>query len=253
LTGDPAAAGLDVLYQPVVRLADGAVVAVEALARWTHPTRGPLPPAVFIALAERTGLIGMLDDLVLDRACRDLAAHGPGELVVHVNLSASRLGEPEVEATVFDCLERHGLPADRLVLEITESTPIRDQAAAVRSAHRLRERGVRLALDDFGTGYSTLALLHALPLDIIKLDRTLTDTATAGAGGLPPEALCRAVVAMAGELGLMAVAEGVETAEQAAALIRVGCRYAQGHRYGRPAPFPEAFPAWPDNEMTAVG
>jgi len=250
LDGDAAAAGLDVHYQPVVRIDDGAVIAVEALARWTHPTNGPLPAAVFIAVAERTGLIGRLDDFVLDRACRDLAGYrGSDGIALHVNVSASRLGEPEVEAAVHDCLTRYHLDAGRLVLEVTESSPISDPAAAVRSARRLRERGVRLALDDFGTGYSTLALLHELPLDIIKLDRSLTDTATAYANGSPSSgrdhgrddgALCRAVLAIAKELNIMVVAEGVETAEQAAALDRAGCRYAQGHRYGRPGALAEA-------------
>ena len=251
LDGDAAAAGLDVHYQPVVRIDDGAVIAVEALARWTHPTSGPLPTAVFIAVAERTGLIGRLDDFVLDRACRDLAGYrGSDGIALHVNVSASRLGEPEVEAAVHDCLTRHHLEAGRLVLEVTESSPISDAAAAVRSARRLRERGVRLALDDFGTGYSTLALLHELPLDIIKLDRSLTDTATAYANGSPPSgwdhgrggaALCRAVLAIAKELNIVVVAEGVETAEQAAALCRAGCRYAQGHWYGRPGALADAF------------
>jgi diguanylate cyclase len=251
LSAEASPAGLDVLYQPVVRMADGALVAVEALARWTHPRSGPLPPTVFVALAERTGLIGRLDDYVLDRACRDLAAcAGPGadDLVVHVNVSASRLGEPEVEAAVYDCLSRHRLPGHRLVLEVTESSPIPDLAAAVRSARRLREAGVRLALDDFGTGYSSLALLHELPLDIVKLDRSLVDTPVAG--GSPPGALCRAVLAVAKELDIMVVAEGVETAEQAAALRRAGCRYAQGHWYGRPGPLADALAAPPDHELT---
>jgi diguanylate cyclase (GGDEF)-like protein len=241
LSGEPAAAGLDVHYQPIVRIADGRRLAFEALARWTDPVVGPVPAPVFVALAEHTGLIGRLDDFVLDRACRDLAGYlatSGEDVTVHVNVSASRFGEPEVEATVRDRLVRHGLAPDRLVLEITESTRIPDIAAAAASAGRLRGLGIRLALDDFGTGYSTLALLRELPLDIIKLDRSLTDTGTPDVNGPSAEALCRAVVSIATEMGIMVVAEGVETAEQAAALGRVGCRYAQGHRYGRPEPFP---------------
>jgi diguanylate cyclase (GGDEF)-like protein len=240
-----AAAGLDLYYQPIVRIADGQRLAVEALARWTHPVIGPVPAPVFVAIAERTGLIGRLDDFVLDRACRDLArylAEYGGDITVHVNISASRLGEPDVELAADDCLSRHELAPHHLVLEVTESSRIPDPAAAIRSARRLRGKGIRLALDDFGTGYSTLALLRQLPLDIIKLDRSLTCLTDGAATGLPPEALCRAVVSIADEVGVMVVAEGVETGEQAAALSRMGCRYAQGHRYGRPEPFTAVFP-----------
>ncbi|GIH14106.1 putative bifunctional diguanylate cyclase/phosphodiesterase [Rugosimonospora africana] len=261
LSGD-GDAGLDVHYQPIVRIADGQRLAVEALARWTHPVIGSVPAPVFVAIAERTGLIGRLDDFVLDRACRDLAGHLAeygGDVTVHVNISASRLGEPDVELAADDCLSRHALAPHHLVLEVTESSRIPDPAAAVRSARRLRGMGIRLALDDFGTGYSTLALLRELPLDIIKLDRSLTDIVDGAATGLPPDALCRAVVSIADEMGIMVVAEGVETGEQVAALSRMGCRYAQGHRYGRPAPFDAVFaggghqPPGATDEQTSAG
>ncbi len=257
LIADPAASGLDVHYQPIVRMVDGEVVSYEALARWVHPELGPVSASTFVAVAERCGLIGRLDEFVLDRSCRDLAAHlavHGGHMSVHVNVAGSRFGHPDVEASAIAALERYGLQPHNLVLEVTESSRIPDPVAAAESAGRLRERGIKLALDDFGTGYNTLSQLHALPVDIVKLDRTLTavrpvnpthsplldasDDATRG--GRPPrsrpEALCRAIVTIAAELGVSVVAEGVEGVEQAAVLTQVGCDYAQGYLYGRPAP-----------------
>jgi diguanylate cyclase (GGDEF)-like protein len=240
LAGAPNWTGLDVHYQPIVRMADGGLVAVEALARWTHPRIGRVPPTVFVAVAERAGLVGALDDFVLDRACRDLAsnlARRAGPATVHVNVSASRLGHPALEFVVRDVLDRYGLGANHLVLEVTESSRIPDPIAAAASADRLRAMGVRLALDDFGTGYNTLAQLHLLPIDILKLDRTLT---AVDQSPRRASALCASVVRIAGDLGITVVAEGVETAAQAHALARIGCGFGQGHLYGRPGALPES-------------
>jgi diguanylate cyclase (GGDEF)-like protein len=243
LAGEPERTGLDVHYQPIVRMADGGTVAVEALARWNHPLMGQVPPSVFVAIAERAGLVAALDDFVLDRACRDLASYlgvNGGDAVVHVNVSASRLGNPDLERVVRDALRRYGLTAQHLVLEVTESSRIPDPVAAVASAERLRATGIRLALDDFGTGYNTLAQLHLLPIDILKLDRTLT---TVDQDPVRVAALCGSVVRIAADLGITVVAEGIETADQAAALARLGCGFGQGHLYGRPAPFTDVTPA----------
>jgi diguanylate cyclase (GGDEF)-like protein len=240
--GPPAWAGLDVHYQPIVRMADGGTIAVEALARWNHPRMGRVPPAVFVGVAERAGLVAALDDFVLNRACGDLAtylARYGGEATVHVNISASRLGNPDLEGVVREVLRRYGLAARHLVLEVTESCRIPDPLAAVASAERLRALGIRLALDDFGTGYNTLAQLHLLPIDILKLDRTLTiidETSERLA------TLCGSMVRIAADLGITVVAEGVETTEQAAALARLGCGFGQGHLYGRPAPMASMAP-----------
>ena len=234
---EPADGGLRVHYQPIVRLADGSTVAVEALARWTDPSRGPVPPDVFVAIAERTGLVADLDDRVLDRACRDLvglrASTGSG-LAVHVNVSATRLGDPRLERAVRASLKRHGLPGSALVLEITETSRVPDTAAAAGVLQRLRRIGVRVAVDDFGTGYGTLAHLHLLPVDIVKLDRTLTTPDPEQA-----ERLRRSVVTISRALGMLVVAEGVETAQQAAGLARLGCDLGQGWLYGRPVPAAE--------------
>ncbi len=246
--GPPAWAGLDVHYQPIVRMADSGTVAVEALARWNDPLMGHVPPAVFVAVAERAGLIAALDNFVLNRACGDLAtylARYGGDATVHVNISASRLGNPDLEGVVREVLQRYGLAAQHLVLEVTESSRIPDPLAAVASAERLRALGIRIALDDFGTGYNTLAQLHLLPIDILKLDRTLT---TIDGTSERLAALCGSMVRIAADLGITVVAEGVETAEQAAALARLGCGFGQGHLYGRPAPMasmaPPALASW---------
>jgi diguanylate cyclase (GGDEF)-like protein len=227
---------IDVVYQPIVRLSDGTTVAVEALARWTDGDRGPVPPEVFVAAAERTGVIGALDDRVLDRACRDMAAlrvRSGIPLAVHVNVSATRLADPALELAVTAALGRHRLPAAALVLEITETSMVPDVSAAIPILQRLRATGIRVALDDFGTGYGTLATLHLLPIDLVKLDRTL-----AVAAGDPHRggALRRSVVSISRTLGMLVVGEGIETAEQAADLTQLGCDLGQGYFFGRPEP-----------------
>jgi EAL domain-containing protein (putative c-di-GMP-specific phosphodiesterase class I) len=233
-------AGFTVVYQPIVRMADGATTAVEALARWTHPVVGPVDPEIFVAVAERAGLVAALDDFVLDRACADatpLAERFGRPVAVHVNVSAARLGRPELESAVEDALLRHGLRPDRLVLEITETSRVTDLSAAGAAVHRLRESGVRVALDDFGSGFNALAQLHALPVDVVKLDGGLT-----GLDEDEPnraEALARSVLGICADLGVAVIAEGVETAGQEAALARLGCRLGQGFLYGPPAALAE--------------
>ena len=236
LAGSPAAAGFEVYYQPIVRLSDGAVVAVEALARWTDPVAGPVDPDVFVTVAERTGLVAAIDDFVLDRACADASAlaNTYGRPIdVHVNVSAARLGQHGLEEAVIRALERHDVRSSRLVVEITETRRIPDLPRAAEVAERLRRRGIRVALDDFGSGYNALAQLHSLPVDIVKLDSTLTDVDVA------PEragALCRSVLAICAELGIAVVAEGIETPARARALAGLGCHLGQGYLFGQPGP-----------------
>ncbi|GIF28684.1 putative bifunctional diguanylate cyclase/phosphodiesterase [Actinoplanes utahensis] len=234
--GSPAAAGFDVHYQPIVRLRDGVTVAVEALARWTDPVAGPVHPDVFVTMAERTGLVAAIDDFVLDRACADArtleALHGR-PIDVHVNVSAGRLAGQSLEAAVRAALTRHRLPAERLIIEITETLRIPDLPYAAALVERLRSLGVRVALDDFGSGYNALAQLHAIPVDIVKLDSTLTDV------DVSPDragALCRSVLRICAELGVTVVAEGLETEERARAMAALGSPLGQGYLYGAPAP-----------------
>jgi diguanylate cyclase len=235
LAGDPLAAGFEVYYQPIVRFADSATVAVEALARWWHPILGNINTTVFVAIAESIGLAGALDDFVLDRACADanaLASAYGRAVDLHVNVSASRLGQRELELAVARALDRYRVSPGRLILEITETTQIVDLRAAIDAANRLREQGVRIALDDFGTGFNWLGRLYALPLDAIKLDGTSTPVEDWQCS----ETLCGPLLILFNELDLMVVAEGIETGWQADAWARLGCRLGQGYLYGPPEP-----------------
>jgi diguanylate cyclase len=253
LSGDPQTAGFTVHYQPIVRFADGVTVAVEALARWTDPVAGPVDPDIFVTVAESTGLVAAIDDFVLERACADAAAlaNGYGRPIdVHVNVSAARLGQTGLEEGIVRALERHAVRPSRLVVEITETRRIPDLPGAAVVAARLRERGVRIALDDFGSGYNALAQLHALPVDIVKLDSSLTDV------DISPEragALCRSVLAICAELGVTVVAEGIETVARARAMADLGCPLGQGYLFGQPGPVrhPPAVPSPADPHATA--
>lgn len=224
-----------VVYQPIVELTTGAVCGVEALARWNHPTRGPVPPVEFIPLAEENGLIAELGELVLQTSCRDaadwsrtLGSRAPA--TVSVNLSRAQIRKGGLPATVAAALANTGLPPGVLRLEITESLAMQD-TQMVATLHELRSQGVSLALDDFGTGYSSLASLDQLPLDVVKIDRSFVQRMV---GDMYQTALIEATLMVAASLGLDVVAEGVETEEQADLLRRAGCRYAQGWLYGKP-------------------
>ncbi len=224
-------AGFRLSYQPVVRLPDETLVAVEALARWTAPNGIQIPPETFVAAAEAAGLGAVLDGMVLRLACREVAATGL-DVGIHVNVGATRLGNPgfedEVRRTLSDC----GIEPDRLVLEITETLPIVDLADAAAQIDRLNATGVRVALDDFGAGYNSLTYLHALPVGVVKLDRSLV----VGSEAARDLTLYRSVVGLCADLGLDVIAEGIESADQAATILAAGCRLAQGHLFGRPAP-----------------
>jgi diguanylate cyclase (GGDEF)-like protein len=229
ITGDQ----LFLLYQPIVSLDDGRIIGAEALVRWAHPTRGALAPDAFIPVAERTGLIVPLGRWVMRTAFAQLAAwiaeHGeaaPG--VLNVNVSARDLREPGFADSVAALLGEHSVAADRIVLEITETMAL-EPGQSIVNLHRLRALGIRVSLDDFGTGHSTLTLLHDCPIDEIKLDRSFTQ---AQVDGRPPVAA--AVIHLAQALGLHAVAEGVETAEQAEQLLALGYTAAQGYYFARP-------------------
>jgi diguanylate cyclase (GGDEF)-like protein len=230
-----AAGQLFLLYQPIVSLHDGRVMGAEALVRWAHPAHGTLAPDAFIPLAERTGLIVPLGHWVMRTALIQLAAwiaeHGdraPG--VLNINVSARDLREPGFAGGVKALLDEHDIPADRVVLEITETMAL-EPGQSVVNLHKLRGYGIRVSLDDFGTGHSTLTLLHDCPIDEIKLDRSFTQ---ARVDGRVP--IAAAVIHLAQALGLNAIAEGVETAEQAEQLLALGYVAAQGYYFARPMP-----------------
>ncbi len=226
---------LRAMFQPIVRLTDGKMVAAEALVRWVHPERGLLEPAQFVPLAEETGLIVPVGGWVLDEACRQ-AAGWPGDgqaPAVSVNLSARQLNRADLVDAVDRALSKNGLDPDRLWLEITESVLMDDADTAVAALGRLRSLGVHLCVDDFGTGYSSLAYLRRFPVDALKVDRSFV----AGLGANPEDsAIVEAVVSMAHSLRLSVVAEGVETDEQLARLRDLGCELAQGFYFAAPVP-----------------
>jgi diguanylate cyclase (GGDEF)-like protein/PAS domain S-box-containing protein len=214
-------------FQPVVTLPDGRITGAEALVRWQHPDEGLLGPGAFIDTAEQTGLIVPLGTWVLRAATRE-AATWPGELTVSVNVSARQLREPGFPDVVAAALRDSGLPARRLTVEITESVAVGGGATA-DNLQELRDLGVRLSLDDFGTGASTLTLLATCPVHQIKLDRSFVPD-----GG--SDAIATAVFQMARAFGMETVAEGIETAEQAAHLTGLGYERAQGFHFARPMP-----------------
>ena len=221
-----------VVYQRQVDLATDRVVGVEALVRWRHPTRGPVSPAVFIPIAERTGVIDALGAFVLRTACRDAVAW-PLPIRVSVNLSALQLQRDDLVATVLEALAASGLPPARLDLELTESLLMENDGPARDRLDRLRAAGIHLALDDFGTGYSSLSYLRDFPIDKIKIDQSFVRGLP---GERPAAAIIEAVVSLAGSLGLRVNAEGCETADQVEALRRLGCDEVQGWYHGRPEP-----------------
>ena len=226
---------LRALYQPIVRLTDGSMVAAEALVRWAHPERGMLTAAEFVPLAEETGIIVPVGGWVLDEACRQAATWtGDGRApAVSVNLSAHQLNRTDLVGAVDRALRESGLDPDRLWLEITESVLMEDADAAVAALESLRGLGVHLCVDDFGTGYSSLAYLRRFPVDALKVDRSFV----AGLGKDPEDsAIVEAVVSMAHSLRLSVVAEGVETDEQLARLRELGCELAQGFYFAAPVP-----------------
>jgi diguanylate cyclase (GGDEF)-like protein/PAS domain S-box-containing protein len=223
-------------YQPQVRARDYAVFGVEALARWRHPVLGDIPPLKFIPIAEESGLVEALGGWVLDEACRQLAAwrgEGIDGIRVAVNLSAQQLRSPDLAQSVSALLRRHGLKGRDLELEITESVAMENPERAISQLRGLRDLGIQLAIDDFGTGYSSLAYLKRLPIHVLKLDRTFvrdieTDESDAE--------ISAATLALAHNLGLRVIAEGVETEAQRDFLIQHQCDYLQGFLFSKPLP-----------------
>ena len=224
----------EVHYQPIVDLDGERTVGVEALIRWRHPERGLLPPASFLDLAESLGMLPQLGGWVLEEACRQAAIwqrQTPG-FELNVNLSASQLGNPQLVPDVHDVLVRTGLAPELLVLELTETVALTDLAESARVLSALKTLGVRIALDDFGTGFSSLSHLGALPVDIVKIDRSFVQAMRENSGG----SVAEAVLHIARTFNLAPVAEGVEDATQASRLRELECAQAQGYHFARPMP-----------------
>ncbi len=231
LAGD----GMALHYQPLVNMKDRAVLSLEALLRWNHPTLGNISPAEFIPLAERASVLPDLSRWVLGAAIAQLGMwRREGlELSVAVNLSAADFADGGLPARVFALLRDHQVPATGLLLEVTESAIMREPQLAAQIMQQLRTGGVRFAIDDFGTGHSSLAQLHALPVDELKIDRGFVSNLDHSTSNL---AIVRTTIELGHSLGLKVVAEGIETPEVWAALLRLGCDLAQGYYISRPMP-----------------
>jgi Amt family ammonium transporter len=225
-------------YQPIVSLADGGMVGVEALVRWEHPRRGLLSPAEFLPLAEQTGLIVPIGQWVFEEAFTQAVAWhaipGPGPpLRVSVNVSGHQLARPETVDEIVELLEKTGLAPSRLALEITETVLMDHLETPVEALRRLQGLGIRILLDDFGTGFSSLTYLRRLPLDAIKLDRSfVSQIDQTGAD----RQIVAAVIQLARALEMGSIAEGVETEAQLSCLRDLGCQLAQGYYFARPMP-----------------
>jgi EAL domain-containing protein (putative c-di-GMP-specific phosphodiesterase class I) len=230
-----------VVYQPILELATNRLRGVEALLRWHHPERGVIPPGRFIGVAEEMGLIVPIGRWVLEQACEQVAAwrgrfwdlddNGQTDFSLSVNLSGRQLRDETLVDQVQAALDRTGIPAHMLVLEITESVLVNEMEAATGRLSELRTLGVRLAIDDFGTGYSSLSYLQRFPVAVLKIDKSFTD----GIGRSAHDAaIVRTIVALAGTLSLSAIAEGVEDGDQHEALVQVGCEFGQGYHFARP-------------------
>jgi EAL domain-containing protein (putative c-di-GMP-specific phosphodiesterase class I) len=223
-----------VVYQPQIDLLTGRLTGVEALARWDHPTLGPIAPDTFIPLAEESGLIVALDDWVMRTACAQVRTWrdaGLPPLRMAVNLSGRAFWRARIVERVTEVLTITGVDPEQLELEVTESMAV-DAVTDTRPLFReLEALGVRLAIDDFGTGYSALGRLQGLPFHTLKIDRSFV----VGVENPHDEApIVAAMIAMAHALKLEVVAEGVETAAQQSFLTRNGCDMAQGYLFGRP-------------------
>ena len=227
-----------VYYQPQVHMQTGRIVGAEALIRWNDPERGVISPAVFIPIAEETGLIGEIGEWVLNETCRQgkIWLDQGHRLTLAVNLSAHQVRHQNIPNMVENALKKTGYPADRLELELTESALMQREEEAVSMLHSLRAHGIRLAIDDFGTGYSSLSYLKRFPIDVLKIDKSFVDD-------IPYEnddmAIVSAIIAMGHALGFQVLAEGTERIEQIEFLKKLNCTMYQGYFKSPPVPAEE--------------
>ncbi|HRE20480.1 MAG TPA: EAL domain-containing protein [Rhabdaerophilum sp.] len=220
-------------YQPLVDIVSGEIIGVEALARWHHPARGLVPPAEFIPAAERSGRIVEIGRIMIEKACRD-ALLFPRPIAVSVNLSPVQLMRIDVAQVIGDILHKTRLPPERLKLELTESVMVNDTKASSELVSRLQAMGVFVSLDDFGTGYSSLSYLRRFDFDEIKIDRSFITDLDQDRQAL---AIVQTIVALARNLDMKVIAEGIETEEQAKLVLACGCARGQGYLFGKPLPF----------------
>lgn len=230
---------IQVYYQPQIHLVSGRIVGLEALARWNDPERGIVSPATFIPLAEETGLIMPIGEMVLRQACRQLKVwHKAGypSLTMSVNLSAIQFRQPDLSSRVSTILSDEGLDPASLELELTETSIMQDAETALQTLKKLKAMGISISIDDFGTGYSSLIYLRRFPIDTLKIDRAFTQDMVTSADA---QAIIAAIIAMAEALKLNVIAEGVETDEQMTLLLKQKCYHAQGFAFSKPVPAEE--------------
>ncbi|GAA4455117.1 putative bifunctional diguanylate cyclase/phosphodiesterase [Phytohabitans houttuyneae] len=238
-------------YQPIVDLRTGAASGLEALVRWQHPTRGLLAPGRFIDVAEESGQIVPIGDWVIEQALADAAQwRGSGEdgPYVSINVSARQFSDPGFVDRALQRLAAAALPADRLVLEITETLLLRDDDQTRQDLARLRQAGIRVAIDDFGTGYSSLSYLRKVPADVLKIEKSFIDAVSTQP---QQRALVEGILRLAHTLGLTVVAEGIEEEADRAALVAAGCRYGQGYLFCRPMNNPDVLTWLADAQVAA--
>jgi len=242
---------LSLHYQPIIDLQRNVVTGFEALARWRHPVRGMIPPGMFITVAEDTGLILPLGEWALTEACRR-ASEWPSHLRISVNLSPVQFSAPNLYDMIAGTLAASGLAPNRLELEITERIFMENSERTLATLHQLKNLGVRISMDDFGTGYSSLSYLRSFPFDKIKVDRTFVSGLTEGD---EHAAIVKAVVSLARALGMMTIAEGIETSDQQRSVTALGCDEAQGFLFSAPVPIekvPELLASWGPKQIKAA-
>ena len=226
-----------VVYQPIVELQSGRVHKAEALIRWQHPVRGQVSPAVFIPIAESSGLINEIGNWVFRQACAQVKqwrAQYEADFQISVNKSPVQFrSEHNTLQAWFQHLQDLGLPGQSMVVEITEGLLLEANSEVSGQLADLRRAGIGVSLDDFGTGYSSLSYLQKFDIDFLKIDQTFVRGLAPASKNL---ALCKAIIVMAHELGMQVIAEGVETAEQCELLTAAGCDYGQGYHFARPMP-----------------
>ena len=241
---------LEMFYQPIINVGRNCISGFEALARWRHPVKGMVPPALFIPVAEDCDLIVRLGQWALEQACRE-AVKWPGDFRVAVNLSPMQVTAPNFAAMVESILAEIGLAPERLELEITERIFLADHEHTLATLRRIKALGVRIALDDFGTGYSSLSYLRSFPFDKIKVDRAFVSDVTQRNDYV---VIVQAITSIAGALGMTTTAEGVETADQRQFLAALGCDEMQGYLFSAPVPveqIPELMTKWSAASLAA--
>jgi EAL domain-containing protein (putative c-di-GMP-specific phosphodiesterase class I)/GGDEF domain-containing protein len=243
---------LRLVYQPRIDLGSGRCVGAEALLRWTHPVLGNVSPGEFIPIIEHSSFAKPMTAFVIDTALKQLRnwkEAGAEHLVLSINVSAANLHEPQFAEALTKALARHGVEAEHLELEVTESAVMQDADQAGAQLQALSDAGVRLAIDDFGTGYSSLAYLQKLPVQVVKIDQSFIRNMDQGA---KEQSLVRSMISLTQDLGYIVVAEGIETLEAASLLRTMKCDEGQGYLFARPLE-PEKFSTWLEEKVSTYG